>query len=375
MMQKLFAGLSLIALANCAATPDIAPADPVAAEKAAYGATFLPSAWREDVAGPKTQVFVLASTHLSGLGEGFDRTLLEPLLARLAAFGPDIITHEGLSGEQCELVRINPDIYGSVFNDYCIDLTEAAASTGLDQPVARAAAEQMLADWPDVPSPAERRRLASLFVASGDRASAMVQWLQLPEAERIKGDGVDDWMLGVLNRTRKYSNESYDVAAVLAARLGLQRVYAVDDHTSDIVFGGTGEGFDAAILGMWEEARAADIPEMAALDALEKSITTGDDMLAYYRLMNTPATARAFVENDFHRALKLGGPDFFGRQYVAWYETRNLRMVSNIRAAMANHPGARVLNVVGASHKVHYEAYLDQLSDVQLVDPVNVLGE
>ena len=86
-------------------------------------------------------------------------------------------------------------------------------------------------------------------------------------------------------------------------------------------------------------------------------------------------TARAFVENDFHRALKLGGPDFFGRQYVAWYETRNLRMVSNIRAAMANHPGARVLNVVGASHKVHYEAYLDQLSDVQLVDPVDVLGE
>ena len=69
MMQKLFAGLSLIALASCAATPDIAPADPVVAEKAAYGATFLPSAWREDVAGPKTQVFVLASTHLSGLGE------------------------------------------------------------------------------------------------------------------------------------------------------------------------------------------------------------------------------------------------------------------------------------------------------------------
>lgn len=375
MMQKLFAGLSLFALASCATPPGTAPADPVAAEKTAYGATFLPSAWRENVAGPKTQVFVLASTHLSGLGEGFDRTLLEPLLAQLAAFRPDIITHEGLSGEQCELTRINPDIYGSVFNDYCVDLTEAAASTGLDQPAARAAAEQLLNDWPDAPSSAERRRLASLFVASGDRASAMVQWLQLPEAERIEGDGIDAWMLGVLNRTRKYSNESYDVAAVLAARLGLQRVHAVDDHTSDIVFGGTGEGFDAAILGMWEEARAADIPEMAALDALEKSITTGDDMLAYYRLMNTPATARAFVENDFYRALKLGGPDFFGRQYVAWYETRNLRMVSNIRAAMANHPGGRVLNVVGASHKVYYEAYLDQLSDVQLVDPADVLGE
>jgi hypothetical protein len=38
----------------------------------------------------------------------------------------------------------------------------------------------------------------------------------------------------------------------------------------------------------------------------------------------------------------------YGRQYVAWWETRNLRMVANIRVAFGNHPGARVLNIVGS---------------------------
>ena len=369
MVRPTLAGLCLLALSNCTTPPEPAPVSDV------YGPAFSPSEWRTDFAGPPTQVFVLASSHLSGFGQDFDRAMLEPLMDRLAAFNPTIITHEGLSGEQCEVLRVNPRIYGTTFDDYCWDLTEAAASIGLDQPSARAEAEQMLADWPDAPTTNQRRRLAALFVASGDRASAMVQWLQLPEAERKTGDGVDDWMLSVLNRQRKVSNESYDIAAVLAARLGLPRVYAVDDHTSDGVFAGVGDGYGTAIQGMRQEANEAGDPVTDAINAFGETMTTGDDLLNYYRMMNSPEAARAYVENDFHRALKLGGPEFYGRQYVAWYETRNLRMVSNIRAAIGNHPGARVLNVVGASHKVHYEAYLDQLSDIELIDPATVLGD
>ena len=48
-------------------------------------------------------------------------------------------------------------------------------------------------------------------------------------------------------------------------------------------------------------------------------------------------------------------------------------MVSNIRAAFGNHPGARVLNVVGASHKPYYDAYLDMMSDLKLVDAEQML--
>ena len=48
-------------------------------------------------------------------------------------------------------------------------------------------------------------------------------------------------------------------------------------------------------------------------------------------------------------------------------------MVANIRATFVNQPGARVLNIVGASHKGYFEAYLDMMHDVKLVDAEAVL--
>ncbi len=48
-------------------------------------------------------------------------------------------------------------------------------------------------------------------------------------------------------------------------------------------------------------------------------------------------------------------------------------MVANIRAAFATQPGARVLPVVGSSHKAYFNAYLDVMHEVQLVDAEAIL--
>ena len=48
-------------------------------------------------------------------------------------------------------------------------------------------------------------------------------------------------------------------------------------------------------------------------------------------------------------------------------------MVANIRAAAGNAPGARVLAIVGASHKASYERYLGMLDDVRVVSTDTVL--
>ncbi|RYD93529.1 MAG: hypothetical protein EOP50_10990, partial [Sphingobacteriales bacterium] len=66
-------------------------------------------------------------------------------------------------------------------------------------------------------------------------------------------------------------------------------------------------------------------------------------------------------------------PQRFGRQYVGYWETRNLRMAGNIRDAMTPRPGSRMLVVVGASHKGYLEAYLHQMHDVRVVDAGVVL--
>ena len=61
-------------------------------------------------------------------------------------------------------------------------------------------------------------------------------------------------------------------------------------------------------------------------------------------------------------------PHGYGRRYVAWWQTRNLRMVASLVAAGADAPGGKVLAIVGASHKPYYDAYLDQMHDVRLGD-------
>jgi hypothetical protein len=233
-----------------------------------------------------------------------------------------------------------------------------------------AAVETTLANWPTAPSPSQRRRLAALFLASNDRPSAQVQWRLLPASERAVGDGIDDALLKTLTRGETTPNESYALAVSLAVRLGLQRVYLVDDHTADAVQASAGPGLDPFLQKHWSGASSPFYDESNRRAA---ALNTGTDVLEYFRFLNRPATQRAFVTMDYRGAMNKPSPQNYGRIYVAWWEVRNLRMVANIRAAFGNRPGARVLNVVGASHKPYYDAYLSMMSDVQLVDAEAIL--
>jgi hypothetical protein len=334
------------------------------------GPAFDPRAHR-DFAGPATEVLVLGTPHLSGLPDSFTIDSLAPVLDRLAAWRPDIITIEGLSGPECELLRRYKALYGSAFDDYCWDLAPAEKATGLDVVAATAEAAKLLAAWPADPTAAQRRYLAAVFVASGDRASALVQWLRLVPAERHEGDGLDGALVAILEKARAGRNENYALAATLAARLGLERVHPVDDHTADLIQADLGPDYEAAILKVWSGPATA--ARRAELKAEEAKLGGPQATLAYYRYHNRPRIAADAFAGDFGAALKDPSPQHYGRHYVGWWEVRNLRMVANIRAAFARHPGARVLTIVGSSHKGYFEAYLAMMHDVRLADAEKLL--
>jgi Family of unknown function (DUF5694) len=331
---------------------------------------FDPRSWKGQHIGAPTQVLTIGSTHIGQLKNPVSPEMLTPLLDKLAAFKPDIITHEGISGEQCDILKRYGAKYPGMFDTYCWPTDDAEKATGLTVPAAMAEIDKILATWPTKPTAAQRRHLAALFLAAGDRPSARVQWLQLPEGERKAGDGIDEALLKIINRDGAKPNETYDVAVSLAVRLGLQRVYAVDDHTADSVQAQAGPGFDPFMQKLWGSTKSA-ISEEA--DRREASLKTGNDLLDYYRFVNRPATQREYVTIDYHKAMNTPSPENYGRKYVAWWEIRNLRMASNIRTAFGNQPGGRVLNIVGASHKPYYDAYLNMMSDVKLVDAETIL--
>lgn len=55
------------------------------------------------------------------------------------------------------------------------------------------------------------------------------------------------------------------------------------------------------------------------------------------------------------------------------WEARNLHRVAKLRAAFRERPGARVLAVVGASHKPWFDALLGMMQGVEVVDAARVL--
>lgn len=323
------------------------------------------------IGGARSQVLTLGSTHLSAHTGKWQTSWLGPLLDRLAAWQPAIITIENLSGEQCETIRRAPLKYEDVWKSYCFDAGPAQAVTGLDQAAAEAEAAKLLATWPSAPPASQRRRLALLFLASGDRASAMVQWLRLPQTQRIAATGLTPALLETLNRKSGKLNESLDVAAVLAARLGLEQVYPVDDHTSDASFEPTSKAFTDWQLAHFNRYQTS--PLKTGNEARDAAVRDGQSLLNFYRQMNAADAQKEQVEADFGSAAADSTAGVPGRSYVGWWETRNLRMVANVRAAFATRPGARVLNIVGASHKPWYDQWMRQMVDVEVIDAEQVL--
>jgi hypothetical protein len=324
------------------------------------------------VAGNTNAILVLGTPHLSGMSDTFTADQLEPVLERLAAWKPQAIAIEAISGPQCHFMRQYPDRYAESVEAYCADPAAAQAATGLDVPAATAAWHKALSEWPDSPTSADRRRLASLFLAGGEGASALVQWLRLPEAERRAGDGLDDALVARLERLRVRKDESILIAAVLAARLGLERVYAMDDHTADFpVPDSLGAAYEAAISAAWDNP--ATEKRIADSKALEAKIGSANAMLDIYRYHNGADQAQLIYNSDFGAALNEPSGGRFGRSYLGYWETRNLRMAANIRDMFAFTPGMRGLVIVGASHKAYIENYLDQMHDITVADAMDVL--
>ena len=106
---------------------------------------------------------------------------------------------------------------------------------------------------------------------------------------------------------------------------------------------------------------------------LEKDLGTAQGVLAMYLAFNAPGEGRLVYESDFGAAMNEPSSRRFGRQYLGYWETRDLRMASNIRKALGMQPGIRMLVIVGASHKGYLESYLHQMHDVRIVDAVPLL--
>lgn len=328
---------------------------------------------QEPLGGEPTQVLVLGTTHLNQLPEGaFDPSHLALVLERLEAFAPDIIAIEAVSGRTCDGIERYPHLYGDVFDRYCWDPAPALEGLGMSRLDAAAAVYETSQDWPEDPTPADRRRFAALQFGAGDAWPALVQWARLDPSERLAADGVTEALAERLDRLLNSRNENNQIGVALAVRLGLETLAPMDDHSADAIYAYSPDTLGPVIQSVW----SADVPGVDEQRARARSyLGSAEGLLAGYRFINSPDYQRMTISADFGRAAATPDEDAVARHYVAWWQTRGLRMAANVIEAAGNQPGARVLVIVGSSHKPYFDAYLDQMHDVELISVDAVLHD
>jgi hypothetical protein len=201
--------------------------------------------------------------------------------------------------------------------------------------------------------------------------SAFLQWKYLSPEKRSTQSVLPDTTAEDLTERLDTANETYTIGANLAQERGLQRLYPMDYQAQRIPKSEIAPLYNTVMDSVGKKLMSA--PMVKRTFALQKSGLKSGSLLPMYRYMNTAKWSHERVDLHWKELLRRSTPEDVGQAGVALYETRNLEMVGEIQRMVSQHPGERVLVVVGGSHKPFFDAYLRQMMGVKVVDAETVL--
>ena len=175
--------------------------------------------------GDKGEVLVLGTSHLSSLPDDFDRTRFEPSPAgRMAARG----RRDREFGRRT--MRLFARLCARLYRYGGQVLPRSSTRT---RGVGNGGSRGGPRDRRDTCRGSGRACASAKAQARGPAPSAdsaLVQWLRLPASERHAEGALTAELAAMLEQRETRLNESSLIGAHLAARLGHERVYPVDDH-------------------------------------------------------------------------------------------------------------------------------------------------
>lgn len=334
--------------------------------------TNLPDRW-------KTKVFVLGSTHLSGVADQFEPSALDSLITALDAFGPTAIAVERLPGRQVaamerwggRLDEVNRRFAGTMLYHG----RRIRKQTGWSWSQANRRADSLLTRArTDARALSSERRLALIrsLVAAYRLPSAALQWKYLSPEERSSQQVLPDTTAEDLNKRLGAASETYSIGMRLAHRRGHQRLYPMDYQAEHDLMVEIDSLYKKVMSSLRKELMSHPIV-IEHTDSLEQAGLKSGSLLTLYRHLNGGRWARERIDVHWGELLRRRAPENVGHARAALFETRNLHMAGQIQRTVAQHPGERVLVVVGTSHKPHFDAYLQQMMGVKVVEAEEVI--
>lgn len=354
-----------------ASKPDVANASATVFDHSVNEPAIDMSGVQQGLAGGPVQVMVLGTAHLGGMSELVPKAHLSLLIEKLESFAPDIIAVESQSGISCGILKEYRSIYGQTWDDYCWDPEYMLQSLGVSTDEALSQSYAYLSESTANPTPAQRRNMAAFFFASGWSDSATLQWMQLAEEERTAADGINEELKAWLDKRLSSSNETVSIAAELGARLGLKYLHPMDDHTADIVYHNAPEELWDIVGSVWQASREQN---QSNEETRQQLLGSPEGLVKYFLSLNDESSQQSPVDLDFGAVAKRSDSNNLARRYLAWWQVRGLRMAANVVEATALNPNAKVLVLVGSSHKPYFENYLNQMHDFEIIPVEQVLG-
>ncbi len=328
-----------------------------------------------------TKVFVLGSPHFSDFEDRFETSMIDSLMTALRNFTPQAIAVERLPGQQVAAMErwggpykeyVQQDYFGGTFLHHGHLIREQA---GWNWHEANRRADSLLTvarSDPEAFGLEDRLALIRSLAAAYRLPSAFLQWKYLSPEERSTQSLLPDTTAEDLDGRLEAANETYTIGAQLAHERGLQRLYPIDYQAHRIPKAEVSSLYSATMDSVGKALMSH--PTIERMFALQKSGLKSGSLLPMFRQINTEKWSRDRVDLHWKELLRRPTSENAGAAGVAIYELRNLNMVAEIQRMVSQHPGERVLVVVGASHKPFFDTYLRQMMGVKVVGAEEVLS-
>ncbi|MHC5004662.1 MAG: hypothetical protein ACYTJ0_16230, partial [Planctomycetota bacterium] len=255
---------------------------------------------------------VLATHHLSVLGDDFEPACVSSLLDVLERFAPDVIAVESLP--PAEIRRLLRETEASPDGGAAQLLSAFAGDAVRGAELAEATSPGPSSEG----SPATARAAARQHLLDLDVPSALLQWSYVPEVERGAG-GSSDELAEFLNRRLDRPNEVVSIGVALARRLGHASLLSVDDHVDDEI--GLDTGLNVQLMG--ELSGTPQLAELMASGYLQEGerrlaeAAAGGDLLPLYRQHNSPEFQAEDVSRQWHLFYRTNLPSRLDRARAA----------------------------------------------------------
>ncbi len=320
----------------------------------------------------RTQILILASPHLSAYNDQFDPRSVEKLLELLKAWQPDLICIEALSPLSTYTANSNSKLYSSVISQFGSEIIEVGGYFQNDlkcdwgQAVSRydSLGRRLQVD-PD--NKANRAAFTKYAFASYRYYTGLLQYKSL-DTETIQAMAIPKNIMAILQSKINSSNENIQVGLRLAERLGQEELHQIDDHLDKDIFMKIAPALVNDLNSNEEYSKVLNSGLYKDSEDKLKEGLASKNLLEYYKLINSDAYMKADLDEQWKLFFRTKLDSKLDRIRVGLWEVRNLNIASNIRRVSALYPGRKILVIIGTSHKIFLDQYLDSMMEVDMVN-------